>query len=121
MQQQEIHQYLNQYFEANECELLENGEGYLTVQLTIELDKELMNRPFYWHYLEKTGGIPNPSKLTIITDQERCPDHIKGEVIHFGAPRLHQIFQSTKNLRNTFACMKISHRKQTNKLHYILG
>lgn len=96
MQQQEIHEYLNRYFEANECELLENGDGYLTVQLTIDLDKELMNRPFYWHYLEKTGGIPNPSKLTIITDQERCPDHIKGESIHFGAPRLHQIFQSTK-------------------------
>ena len=30
----------------------------MTVQLTIEMDKELMNRPFYWHYLEKTGGRP---------------------------------------------------------------
>ena len=40
----------------------------MTVQLTIELDKELMNRPFYWHYLEKTGGVPNPMKLTFITD-----------------------------------------------------
>ena len=26
------------------------------------------------------------------------PEHIKGETIHFGSPRLHQIFQSTKNL-----------------------
>ncbi|MGE6258997.1 YqhG family protein [Heyndrickxia sporothermodurans] len=96
MQQQEIYQYLNDFFEANECEVIDNGAGYLTVQLTIDLDKELMNRPFYWHYLEKTGGHPNPMKLTFITDQEQCPDHIKGEFIHFGAPRLHQIFQSTK-------------------------
>lgn len=96
VQQQEIHQYLSQFFEANECELIENEMGYMTVQLTIDLDKELMNRPFYWHYLEKTGGIPNPMKLTIITDQEKTPDHIKGEFIHFGAPRLHQIFQTTK-------------------------
>nr|WP_285856978.1 YqhG family protein [Mesobacillus subterraneus] len=78
--------------------MLENNQGYMTVQLTVELDKELMNRPFYWHYLEKTGGVPNPMKLTFITNKKQAPDHIKGEVIHFGSPRLHQIFQSTKNL-----------------------
>lgn len=98
MQQQEIHNFLERYFTANSCELLENDKGYLTVQLTVELDKELMNRPFYWHYLEKTGGIPNPMKLTFITDKQQAPDNIKGEVIHFGSPRLHQIFESTKNL-----------------------
>lgn len=98
MQQQEIHQFLESYFKANGCELLENEDGYMTIQLTIELDKELMNRPFYWHYLEKTGGEPNPMKLTFVTDQEKAPKNIKGEVIHFGSPRLHQIFQSTKSL-----------------------
>jgi hypothetical protein len=98
MQQQEIHQFLEQYFLANECELLQNGPGFMRVQLTVDLDKELMNRPFYWHYLEKTGGIPNPMQLTLITDQKKAPDSLKGETIHFGSPRLHQIFQSTKNL-----------------------
>lgn len=98
VQQQEIHQFLENYFQANGCEIVENEKGYMTVQLTIELDKELMNRPFYWHYLEKTGGIPNPMKLTFITDQNAAPEEIKGEVIHFGSPRLHQIFESTKNL-----------------------
>lgn len=98
MQQQEIHQFLEQYFYANECSIPENGTGYLTVQLTSALDKELMNRPFYWSYLEKTGGIPNPAKLTFITSPETAPDSIKGENIHFGSPRLHQIFQSTTKL-----------------------
>lgn len=98
MQQQEIHKFLERFFLANGCEILENQPGFLTVQLTIELDKELMNRPFYWHYLEKTGGIPNPMKLTFITDQQKAPENLKGELIHFGSPRLHQIFQSTKNL-----------------------
>ncbi|MEH7885535.1 YqhG family protein [Bacillus sp. JJ1609] len=98
MQQQEIHNFLERYFTANNCEMLENNSGYMTVQLTIELDKELMNRPFYWHYLEKTGGVPNPMKLTFITNRQQAPDNVKGEVIHFGSPRLHQIFQSTKNL-----------------------
>lgn len=98
VQQQEIHNFLVKYFTANNCEIIENNGSYLTVQLSIELDKELMNRPFYWHYLEKTGGVPNPMKLTLITNQKNTPEHIKGEVIHFGSPRLHQIFRSTQNL-----------------------
>ncbi|WP_312471755.1 YqhG family protein [Neobacillus sp.] len=98
MQQQEIHNFLLSYFQANECPILENHSEYLTVQLTIELDKELMNRPFYWHYLEKTGGNPNPMRLTFITNKEAAPEKLQGEIIHFGSPRLHQIFASTKNL-----------------------
>jgi len=98
MKQQEIHKFLVRFFTANSCDILENTGSYLTVQLTIELDKELMNRPFYWHYLEKTGGVPNPMIVTFITNQQNIPDHVKGEVIHFGSPRLHQIFRSTRNL-----------------------
>ncbi|MGV2938256.1 YqhG family protein [Mesobacillus sp. LC4] len=98
MQQQEIHNFLERYFTANNCELVENNKGYMTVQLTVDLDKELMYRPFYWHYLEKTGGVPNPMKLTFITNKQQAPDDMKGEVIHFGSPRLHQIFASTRNL-----------------------
>ncbi|PLR85971.1 hypothetical protein CVD25_04460 [Bacillus canaveralius] len=98
MQQQEIHQYLERYFIANSCHIEEDHPAYMTVQLTIELDKELMNRPYYWLYLEKTGGTPNPAKLTLITNPKQVPEQIKGETIHFGSPRLHQIFQSTKKL-----------------------
>ena len=98
MQQQEIHKFLEHFFLANHCDIIDKHSSYMTVQLTIELDKELMNRPFYWHYLEKTGGVPNPMRLTLITDPETVPEHIKGETIHFGSPRLHQIFRSTKNL-----------------------
>ncbi len=98
VQQQEIHNFLEQYFQSNSCEIQENEQGYMVIQLTNELDKELMNRPFYWHYLEKTGGPPNPMKLTLITNSQTAPDHVTGETIHFGSPRLHQIFQSTKSL-----------------------
>lgn len=67
----------------------------MTVQLTIEMDKLLMNRPFYWHYIEKIGAEPNPQKLTLITDFKE-KEQTKGELIHFGSPRLHQIFRVTK-------------------------
>lgn len=98
MLQREIHDLLFKYFKANGGEIIENTPSYLTVQLSIELDKALMNRPFYWHYLEKTGGVPNPATLTLITDPNNVPDNIKGEIMHFGSPRLHQIFESTKKL-----------------------
>lgn len=98
MQQQEIHKFLLNYFEANQCEIIENHPTHLVIGLSIEMDKELMNRPFYWHYLEKTGGVPNPMTLTLITDSLNAPEDLKGEHIHFGSPRLHQIFQSTKKL-----------------------
>ena len=98
MQQREIHDFLVYFFTANNANILTNHATYLTVQLTIELDKQLMNRPFYWHYVEKTGGEPNPSTLTLITDPQNAPEEIKGEIIHFGSPRLHQIFQAIKKM-----------------------
>lgn len=98
MIQKEVHQYLEEFFLATGCTIEENGVGFLTVQLTINMDKELMNRPFYWTYLEKTGGIPNPMKVTFITDPKKAPADLKGEFIHFGAPRLHQLFRAAKKL-----------------------
>lgn len=98
MQQQDIHNFLERYFIANESPILENSNGFLHVQLSVELDKLLMNRPFYWHYLEKTGGVPNPMQMTLITDPQKCSEDKKGEQIHFGSPRLHQIFQSVRQL-----------------------
>ncbi|RDU35132.1 hypothetical protein DRW41_19475 [Neobacillus piezotolerans] len=98
MLQEEIHKFLLEYFRANDCEVSGQSPGHLTIQLTEEIDKELMNRPFYWHYLEKTGGVPNPMSVTFITDPEKSPPELKGEQIHFGSPRLHQIFESSKKL-----------------------
>ncbi len=46
MQQHEIHNYLYNFFETNNCEILERSPHLLDVQLTIEMDKLLMNRPF---------------------------------------------------------------------------
>ncbi|MFC5713343.1 YqhG family protein [Thalassorhabdus alkalitolerans] len=97
LQQHEIHHFLKRYFTSNGCSLVEDEMEKLSVQLNIEMDKELMNRPFYWHYLEKTGGTPRPMSLTFLTRGQKNDPKEKGEVIHFGAPRLHQIFHSARN------------------------
>ncbi|KMY54745.1 hypothetical protein AC623_13050 [Bacillus sp. FJAT-27231] len=92
----EIHLFLEDYFKATECTFLEKTEGSLSVKLTPAIDKELMNRPFYWHYAEKTGMKAEPLSVTFITDQTKIPADLEGESIHFGTPRLQQIFQSAK-------------------------
>lgn len=120
MQPQEIHKFLLTYFKATDCEIIEENTTYLTVQLTIEMDKELMNRPFYWHYLEKTGGIPNPAVITFITDPVNAPESVKGEVIYFGSPRLHQMIESTKKLASYIRLYEEpSQSKQTSLLPWL--
>ena len=98
MQQHEIHNYLHRFFTANQCEIGTVTNALLDIQLTVEMDKLLMNRPFYWHYLEKTGGVPNPMRITFITDPQRAPEDIKGEAVHYGSPRLHQVFRAAQEL-----------------------
>lgn len=95
MEQEAIHNYLERYFLANHCDILDKKEGYLKVKLTVEVDKLLINRPFYWHYIEKINGEPETKTLEFKTRQE---EELPGEFIHFGSPRLHQIFQSTRAL-----------------------
>jgi len=94
MEQAAIHDYLYHYFKASDCAILENRPGFLKIKLTVALDKLLMNRPFYWHYIEKSGEKGVTQTLTFKTNIEED----EGEFIHFGSPRLHQIFHSSKTL-----------------------
>ncbi|MDF2558505.1 MAG: hypothetical protein K0R71_2333 [Bacillales bacterium] len=106
VQSQEIHDFLHDYFVLNQCEILEKSGQFLSVKLTVDLDKALMNRPFYWHYLEKTGGEANPSVLNFVTDwtseeNKKYADPKKAkdiEKIHFGSTRLHQIFEANQKV-----------------------
>jgi len=98
MYPQQIHGYLLRFFQENNCQILNDHDHYINVQLTIDMDKKIMNRPFYWQYVESTGGVPSPAQLTFITDKNKLAQDIKGEVVHFGSPRLSQLFQATKEM-----------------------
>ncbi|SFA42014.1 protein YqhG of unknown function [Anoxybacillus pushchinoensis] len=93
MQQHDIQSFLERFFAATHCPVLERSDGHIRVQLTVDMDKQLMNRPFYWHYVERIGASGEPLQLSLITKQSTRE---KGEYIHFGSPRLHQIFSVAK-------------------------
>lgn len=98
MYPQQIHRYLQRFFSESNCQIINDNDHYITVQLTIDMDKRIMNRPFYWRYIESTDGVPSPAQLVFITDKNKLVEDIKGEVVHFGSPRLNQLFQVTKEL-----------------------
>ena len=89
-----LEQFLHTYFMTHQCHIVHAEDGRLSVQLTEDLDKVLMNRPFYWHYMEQTGQKGEPATLTLITDPEQKDS--SGEWIHFGSPRLHQMMNHLK-------------------------
>lgn len=96
MEQADIHNYLETFFRINDCEILENDGKVLEIQLTEALDKRLMNRPFYWKYIKNTTIPAQPMTLRLHTDAPA--EDQEGEFIHFGSPRLHQIFRTTQQL-----------------------
>lgn len=98
MYPQQVHQYLQTFFQETNCPILTEHPHYLVVQLTEEMDKKIMNRPYYWQYVESAGIEPAPLQLTLITDRTNLEDDIKGEMIHFGSPRLSLLFEATKDL-----------------------
>lgn len=98
MYPKQVHEYLLKFFQENNCKILNSNDQYITVQLTVDMDKKIMNRPFHWQYLESINGVPDPAQLTLITEQNKMDEGIKGEVVHFGSPRLSQVFQVTKEL-----------------------
>lgn len=81
--------FLHDYFSAHHCTISSDNDGVLRVKLTEEMDRALMNRPFYWHYIKKMGHPGDPMTLTLITNHSKRDN--KGEWIHFGSPRLQQI------------------------------
>lgn len=91
MQQAEIEGFLKDFFEEYHCNVTDLTSSSFDVQLTAEMDKAIMNRPFYWHYIEKMSGLATPMRLTIETDST-VKKTKRTELIHYGSPRLHQLF-----------------------------
>src|SRR5690625_2757442 len=88
-----IEPFLEQFFTANHCQINKKEKGVMSVKLTIDMDKALMNRPFYWQYVEATGSVGEPKTLTFVTDYDKEND---GECVHFGSPRFEQIYEYLK-------------------------
>jgi hypothetical protein len=96
MNQDEIRAFAESYFRSFQSTFVEEHPAYFSVQLPVEVDKDIGNRPFYWSYVEKMGITPNLITLNLIFDPSNCPDGVRGDAMTFGSRRLLQLFGSAK-------------------------
>lgn len=81
--------FLSTFFTNHDCQVTAINEHAVKVQLTEKIDKAIMNRPFYWHYITATGQESQPQTLTLTT--KKLENTQPWETIHFGTPRMNDI------------------------------
>lgn len=96
MEADRIRSFAERFLTAHGCHFVEKSPEHLVTQLSIEADKDLVNRPFYWMYVEKMGIEPKPSLLTFVFDPQRLGEHDRGELLTYGSPRFVSMLESAK-------------------------
>ncbi|GAX90888.1 YqhG family protein [Effusibacillus lacus] len=104
MDKTQIRNYCKRYFAATGTPILREEPDYLQVELPIEIDKELTDRPYYWMWIEATGETPKPTVLNLIFDSNVQVDGVdRTELVTLGSFRLEKIFASATR-RGQFVC-----------------
>ncbi|WP_051541183.1 YqhG family protein [Caldalkalibacillus mannanilyticus] len=106
MNSAEIRDFVEQYLLAQECAIVVKDPAYLTTRLSIQVDKDIANRPYYWMFVERTGAEPQPMQLTFIFDEEKTGEQVQGELIKFGCWSSIRSFILPSSMGNIFASMK---------------
>lgn len=97
MESSQIRSFTDRYLKQMDCQILEATPDYLITQLSIDADKDILNRPFYWMYVEKTGLDPQPAAFCFIFNRDGdLPEDLRGELLFHGSPRLSQMIQSAQ-------------------------
>src|SRR5690625_3946610 len=86
-----IDSFITTFFQQHDCDVNIMADGVFDIQLTEKIDRAIMNRPFYWHYVQATGRVGEPQRLRLRTNLDNDSD--EGEWIHFGTPRMNDLCQ----------------------------
>ncbi|MFC4769127.1 YqhG family protein [Effusibacillus consociatus] len=104
MNKEQIQSYCRRYFQATNTPILRDEPNFLQVELPIEVDKELTDRPYYWMWVEATGQEVKPTVLNLVFDPEvEIEGEEKCELVALGSFRLEKIFESATR-RGRFVC-----------------
>ncbi|WP_409345838.1 YqhG family protein [Paenibacillus sp. MBLB4367] len=71
MNAKQVQKYVMRYLEATDCQIIEKGAAHVTVKLSVEADKALTNRHYYWGFVERTGAPPETMAYTFVFDPEK--------------------------------------------------
>lgn len=100
MNEAQIKHVVQHYAQATECQTIDVGPAYLTVKLSPEADKQLMNRPYYWGFIERTNEVPETMTITFTFSlQTTSPGTYNSgrvEYVGYGSAMLQRIMQAIK-------------------------
>ncbi|GIM44577.1 hypothetical protein DNHGIG_01260 [Collibacillus ludicampi] len=97
MNKQQLQDFCHRYFAATGCNILHEEPEFIQVELTIDIDKELTDRPYYWLWVEATGEEVKPTVLNLAFSSNKQVEGIESaELVVLGSYRLNQLFESAK-------------------------
>jgi hypothetical protein len=68
MNAEQIRSFVLTYLEAYQCGIVEKAPTHVTAKLSVEADKELTNRAYYWSFVERTGAPAETMTMTFVFD-----------------------------------------------------
>lgn len=104
--------WLQIYFEQHHCQIKQHGKQY-QIHLTRKLDEQLMNRPFYWRYMDMTGNEGEPSTITYHFNEEQLDENY----MHLGHPLLMKITSEISEAHQYFTGFEQIHTNKQVVLH----
>ncbi|MBA4495714.1 YqhG family protein [Paenactinomyces guangxiensis] len=96
MDQKEIRSFTERYLQCHDCHIIESAPTHIVTQLSIHADKDLLNRPFYWMFVERMNMEPQPAQLCFCFDADLRPEHGRVEHLFYGSPRFAQMLNSAQ-------------------------
>ncbi|RWZ60094.1 hypothetical protein EQV77_02030 [Halobacillus fulvus] len=83
--------FAQDFFTLHQCKIIEESSHHFKVKLTSDIDEEIMNRPFYWHYMKKMNRSGDPATLSFHLSQS---ENHEGIYLHAGTPKLHTLYRT---------------------------
>ncbi|SDW30323.1 protein YqhG of unknown function [Marininema mesophilum] len=96
MEPSQVRSLALRYLEAYGCQIIETHPDYIESRLSIQVDKDLIHRPFYWMYVEKMGLEPQPATLLFTFEPGKAPPGVREDLLTSGAPRFQQMLLSAR-------------------------
>ncbi|MFC0329748.1 YqhG family protein [Paenibacillus sepulcri] len=81
MNERQVHKFVQRYLEATNCHVMEKSPAHYLVKLSPKADRELMNRTYYWGFIDRTGAEPETMSLLLVTDKQKYDEAAAQEKI----------------------------------------
>lgn len=96
MDQQQLRSFVERYLQAMDCQIIESTPEMIDVQLSIEADQALLNRPFYWMYVEQMNLPAHPAQFRFFFTKTEESNGFYSDYLFFGSPRFTQMLNSVQ-------------------------